>query len=166
MSHNVQLRPARESDITAITAIYNEAVLHSTATFDLAEQSVESRLGWFRKHSEDFPVFVAELEDQVVAYASLSRWSDKTAYDITAEFSLYVAPGYRGRGIGGTLARHTLDNAKSTPLYTILSLVTDGNAASLALHEKLGFETIGTLRRCGRKFGDVLDVVFLQKNLK
>jgi len=166
MSDKFQLRPALESDITAITAIYNEAVLHSTATFDITEQPLASRLEWFRKHSEHFPVFVAETHDQVVAYASLSHWSDKPAYDITAEFSLYVEPGSRRRGIGQALAEYALDNAKETPLYTILSLITAGNAASLALHEKLGFTTIGTFRRCGRKFGEILDVVFLQKILK
>jgi len=166
MSDRIQLRPAREADVAAITAIYNEAVLHSTATFDITEQPVASRMEWFRKHSEHFPVFVAETQDRVVAYASLSHWSDKPAYDITAEFSLYVEPGSRGRGIGRALAEYTLEKAKSTPLYTILSLITDGNVASLALHEKLGFTTIGTFRRCGRKFGDILDVVFLQKILR
>ena len=140
--------------------------LRSTATFDLDEQSLESRQAWFENRTDDFPVSVAELDGRVVAYASLGRWSDKQAYEIAAEFSLYVERENRGRGIGRALAEHLLEEAKKTTLYTIISRVTADNTVSIRLHEQLGFTKIGVMRRCGRKFGGILDVLFLQKVLK
>jgi len=166
MPNELFLRQATLADVPAITAIYNDAILTTTATFDLDEQSLESRQAWFENRTDDFPVSVAELNGRVVAYASLGRWSDKQAYEIAAEFSLYVEPENRGRGIGRALAEHILEEAKKTTLYTIISRVTADNAISIRLHEQLGFTKIGVMRRCGRKFGGILDVLFLQKVLK
>jgi phosphinothricin acetyltransferase len=166
MPNQLHLRRATEDDVPAITAIYNDAVLKTTATFDLEEQSVESRLAWFRNRTADFPVAVAEAAGGVVAYASLSRWSDKEAYQITAEFSLYVEASSRGHGIGRALAEYILHEAEKTGLYTVISRVTAGNALSVHLHQRLGFTEIGVMRRCGRKFGEILDVVFFEKVLK
>jgi len=160
------LRHATEADVPAVTAIYNDAVRTTTATFDLDAQTIKSRLEWFRNRTKDFPVAVAELDGRVVAYAALNRWSDKQAYEIAAEFSLYVNAANRGGGIGHALAEYILAEAEKTNLYTVISRITSGNEVSVRLHQKLGFTAIGVMRRCGRKFGEILDVIFLQKILK
>jgi len=166
MPDKLHLRHATEADVPAITAIYNDAVRTTNATFDLDEQTMESRLKWFCNRTKDFPVAVAELDGRVVAYAALNRWSDKQAYEITAELSLYVNVANRGGGIGRALAEYILAEAEKTNLYTVISRITSGNEVSVRLHQKLGFTAIGVMRRCGRKFGEILDVIFLQKILK
>ena len=165
-SNELHLRRATAADMPVITAIYNDAVRTTTATFDLSEQTIESRLAWFRNRTEDFPVAVAEQDGRVVAYAALSRWSDRQAYEITAELSLYVEAENRGVGIGRVLAEYLMVEAEKTNLYTVISRITAGNDVSIRLHQKLGFTVIGVMRRCGRKFGEILDVVLLQKILK
>jgi phosphinothricin acetyltransferase len=96
----LSIRPASEKDIHRITEIYNEAIQNTTATFDTDIKTIEDRLEWFRGHDEKHPVLVAEFEGRVIGFASLTRWSDRCAYDGTAEVSLYVDHNYRGRGTG------------------------------------------------------------------
>jgi phosphinothricin acetyltransferase len=162
----LQIRPAQAEDIPAITAIYNEAILTTTATFDTEPLSLENRQAWFNNRTSDFPVVVAEVSGQVVGYAALNKWSDRRAYDISAEKSLYINSKYRGKGIGRALNNYILELAKKTNLYTIILRITADNEISLALARSSGFSEVGVLRRCGKKFDKVLDVVYLQKILK
>ena len=83
-----------------MTAIYNEVVLTTTATFDTEVKTGSERRPWFEAHGERHPILVAESDGGVVGWASLSRWSERPAYDDTAETSFYVKAEYRGRGIG------------------------------------------------------------------
>ena len=100
MSSLVQIRRAVAEDIEAITAIYNEAILTTTATFDTETKTTAERMEWFTSHDHRHPILVAIVEGKIVGWASLSRWSDRPAYDDTAETSFYVESGQRGRGIG------------------------------------------------------------------
>lgn len=159
------IRLAAEKDVPEITAIYNDAVLNTTATFDIEPLSLENRLAWFRDRTCNNPVVVAEAGAAVIGYAALNRWSDRKAYDISAEMALYVDSKHRGIGVGLALNAYMLELADSTNLYTIILRITADNAASLKLARSSGFLEVGVLRRCGKKFGKVLDVVYLQKIL-
>jgi phosphinothricin acetyltransferase len=156
------IRPARESDIPEILAIYNRSVATETASFDLEPASLSDRKAWLAAHGGDFPVLVTEIDDTLVGYASLSRYNPKPAYDITAEFSVYVAEDFRRQGVARALSAAILDLARAGNLVTVVSLVTSENAASLELHRELGFREVGVLHRCGRKFGRLLDVTILE----
>jgi phosphinothricin acetyltransferase len=158
----IMIRPATENDVPAITEIYNEAVLNTTATFDTEVKSVEDRLKWFHAHDDSFPVFVATLHDRVVGWASLSRWSDRCAYDSTAETSLYVHADFRKQGIGKQLMDLLVKEGASIGKHTLIARITHGNEQSIYLHERLGFTVIGTLREVGVKFGKYHDVHMLQ----
>jgi phosphinothricin acetyltransferase len=114
----------------------------------------------------DFPVLVAEQNGRVVGYTALYRWSDRRAYDITAELSLYVTPELHRRGIGRELFKQILAAAEVSGIYTVISRITADNDVSLKLHERFGFRTVGVLQRCGKKFNRILDVVILQKLVK
>ena len=121
---------------------------------------------WFNDHSLKNPVIVVELNNKIIAWASLSKYDTKKAYSDTSELSLYVKKDFQGRGIGKKLIKTILDKGKIAGLHAIISRVTDGNSASIYLHEKFGFKKIGTLKEVGKKFGKILDVHIYEKLLK
>ncbi len=162
----VEIRSATPSDLPAITAIYNEAILHTTATFDTEPKSPEEQAEWFRHHDEKFPVLVAVLGGNVVGWASLSRWSDRCAYADTAETSFYVDPAHRGRGVGRQLKAAIIEEARRLKFHTLIARVAEGNDVSVHLNEAFGFTHVGTMKEVGRKFGKLLDVHVLQKMLR
>ena len=161
----VDLRRARPADAGAIAEIYNEAVTTTTATFDVEAKSVEERAAWLETHDERHPVLVAETGGRVVGWASLSPWSDRKAYGGTGEVTFYVLAARRGRGVGRLLRDALVAHAEGQGFRTLVALVTAGNDASMKLCESSGFERVGTLKRVGEKFGQLLDVHILQKML-
>lgn len=161
----MKIRPAELSDLDEITEIYNEAILTTTATFDLEPKTREDRLEWFASHDERFPILVAEVEGRVAGWASLSRWRPRRAYDRTAETSFYVKQEYRGQGIGRQLKQAIIEEARRLEFHTLIAGVAQGSEASLHLNESFGFEVVGTFREVGNKFGKLLDVTYLQKFL-
>ena len=161
----VSIRIANLGDLEAITEIYDEAILTTTATFDTEPKSQSGRLEWFRSHGQRYPILVAVLEGRVVGWASLSNWSDRRAYDDTAETSFYVKAEHRGQGIGRRLKEAIIEEARRLRFHTLIARVAEGGEASLHLNESLGFVHVGTLKQVGRKFGRLLDVHLLQKIL-
>ncbi len=154
----MRIRPARLEDAEAIAAIYNHAVLHTTATFDTEPVTPESRRKWLERRGPEHPVVVAEADGAVVGWGALSPWSDRCAYRASVELSVYVAPTHHRRGIGRALAEHLLALAPSLGVHAILARICTENAASIALVERLGFEPCGVQREVGRKFDRWLDV--------
>jgi L-amino acid N-acyltransferase YncA len=157
------IRPASENDLVAITEIYNEAILNTTATFDTESKTPEEQAAWFAKHGDKYPLLVAELEGRVIGWASLSQYSDRCAYSETAEASLYIRPDFRGRGIGQQLTDKLLAAGQKAGLHSLLVRITEGNQASLHIVELFGFQPVGVMKEVGRKFGKRLDVHILQK---
>ncbi len=162
-SDQLRIRKAQETDLPAITDIYNDAIRHGTATFDTEEKTSENRRLWLAQHSQKYPVVVALINETVVGWASLSRWSDRAAYDDTAEISVYIHKDFRGRGIGRQLMQQVLEHGKQGGLHTVISRITQGNEISIHLHTQMGFETVGILKQVGKKFGHLLDVTLMQK---
>lgn len=158
------IRPVRPEDTESIRAIYNEAVHTTTATLDTTERDAAAQQCWMAQHSgEPYPCVVAEDRDgMVVGWASLSPYNPKPGYRSTAENSVYVDIRSQGHGIGEALLQALLDDAPTRGIRTIIALISGDNATSLRLHEKLGFRTIGTLERVGRKFDTDIDVTLMQ----
>lgn len=160
----MNIRYAKESDMPQLLDIYNYEVLNGTATFDLQVKTLEERMVWFLEHNIDnHPLIVAEIDENVVAYASLSSYREKAAYHATVELSIYVDIAYRRRGIARKLLGCLLDEAKSREdIHTIISVITEGNDRSIALHEEFGFVYCGTMKEVGLKFGKMLGIVNYQ----
>ena len=161
----VVIRRAGSDDIAAITEIYNEAILTTTATFDLEPKTTADRAHWLEARSERFGVLVAEIDGEVVGWGALTPWSDRAAYADTAETALYVHSSYRDRGIGRRLKQALIDEAKRQRFHTLIARVTEDSAASIHLNRSFGFAHVGTLQEVGRKFGRWLDVLIMQKLL-
>ncbi len=160
------IRRATRDDLPAINEIYNQAVLRTTGTFDTEPKSLEDRRAWFDAHHDGLPVLVYEAGGAVIGWVSLSRYSDRAAYDAAAEISIYVDETQRGRGAGGNLMAALAAAVEGGPLRTIIARIATENAASVRLHERAGFATAGILRSVGEKFGRLLDVTIMQRMLK
>jgi phosphinothricin acetyltransferase len=162
----VSIRDATYDDLAAIFAIYDEEVLRGTATFETVPRTAVERQEWFEAHArERYPVIVAEAAGKVLGWARLQPWSPRPAYLRTAEDSVYVAESARGRGIGRALLARLLRRARAAGIAVVLARIADGNPASIRLHEKAGFRTVGVMRRVGEKFGRILDVTLLDLQL-
>jgi L-amino acid N-acyltransferase YncA len=156
-------RAATDGDIKAITDIYNEAVLTTDATFDIEPKTEDEQRVWFAHHGPKHPVLVAEFDGAVIGWASLSEWSTRCSYAGTAEVSLYIKEGFRGKGAGRRLLEDIMREGERVGLHTILSRITTGNEVSIHLHESVGFEHVGIMREVGEKFGRLLDVLLMQR---
>ncbi|KGQ27460.1 GNAT family N-acetyltransferase [Gallibacterium anatis] len=154
------IRPAQQQDLPALLAIYNHEILNGVATFDLQPKSLAERQSWFDEHNKNnHPLLVAEQDGEVLGYASLSRYAEKAAYNSTVELSVYIAPSARRQGIASQLMLAVIDLAKKdNATHLIVSLITGTNQASISLHQKFGFNKVGTLHQVGYKHQQFLDV--------
>lgn len=155
-------RPSEEKDLEQLTAIYNEQVLHGTATFDEEPKTVDQRREWLLAHNRENHPLISCLEGEngpVIGYASLSTYNPKDAYSSSVELSIYVAKKARGMGVGTRLMEQILRLAKEDPrTHLVISLITSENTASLSLHRKFGFTFAGRVPEVGTKFGRWLNV--------
>src|SRR5213592_3108316 len=101
----MQVRPANRKDLPEILEIYNEAVLNTTASYDYEPRTLEHRTAWFEERKrENYPIYVATSQPGVViGWSALNPFHTRIGYRFTAENSVYVAPEFRGCGIGKLL---------------------------------------------------------------
>jgi len=164
----VAIRPAKTSDIPAITCIYAHAVEHGTASFELTPPD-ETELG--RRMSDlvakGFPYLVAENDGVLAGYAYAGPYRMRPAYRHTVENSVYVAPTVHRSGIGRALLAALIEAAEKRGFRQMIAVIGDsGNqAGSIGLHEALGFRHVGILQDVGFKHGRWLDSVLLQRAL-
>ena len=161
----MELRLATLDDAEQIREIYNLEVTTSTATFDLVERSLEEQRAYQATRSGAHAVVVAEIDGEVAGFGALSKWRDRPAYSTTVEDSIYVHRGHQGQGIGRALLAELLDTATRHGFHAVMARIVGGHEASIALHVALGFEVVGTEREVGRKFGQWLDVVLMERML-
>jgi phosphinothricin acetyltransferase len=159
------IRPATKADLPAITRIYNAAIEERTATCHLQPRTLAERQRWWRRFDDRHPVFVTECEGQVLCYGCLTPYSSKEGYRFATEHSLYVAPEARGQGLGREMLTHLMREAKRLGYHYMEGGVFAHNPASLALHESLGFERMGTKRQVANLDGHWADVVLMVKLL-
>ena len=163
---DVQLRLAERRDADAIRSIYNPEVLESTVTFDLVPRSVEEQIAWLEEHSGGHPAIVAaDADGTVVGFGSLSPYRPRAAYSTTVEDSVYVRRDCRGSGIGFVLLAELVRLGSAHGFHSAIARIVGHHEASIALHARCGFATIGTEREVGRKFGRWLDVILMQRML-
>jgi L-amino acid N-acyltransferase YncA len=161
----MEIRAASLTDAEAIRTIYNLEVTSSTVTFDLVERSLEDQRRWLTDRSGAHAVLVAEVDGGVIGFASLSSYRDRPAYNTTVEDSVYVDRDARSGGVGSALLGALVDTASNHGFHSMVARIVGGHDASIDLHERHGFEVIGTEREVGRKFGRWLDVVLMQRLL-
>lgn len=161
------VRDADEADMDAVQKIYAEHVLEGLATFEEVPPSCDELVS--RRAAVlalGLPYLVAELDGQVVGYAYASTYRPRPAYRFTIEDSVYVADGFGGRAIGSALLRELIARCERGPWRQMLAVIgNSGNAGSIALHRRMGFQPVGTLRSVGFKLGQWVDTVLMQRPL-
>ncbi len=157
-------RPARLSDIPAITAIYRPAVLTGTASFELEAPDQAEMLKRMQAILESgFPYLVAERDGQVLGYGYLGAYRPRAAYQWSVENSIYVAPEAQRTGTGRLLLQALIDEADKRGCRQIVAVIGDSlSHGSIGLHAALGFTHSGTVRSVGFKHGRWLDQVIMQ----
>ena len=163
----MDIRDAGQGDVDGITAIYNDAVEHTTAIWNETRVDSANRLAWLAdRQRAGHPVLVAVDEaGGVLGYASFGDWRPWDGYRHTVEHSVYVRVDRRGNGIGEALMLALIERARSVGKHVMVAGIEAGNTGSIRLHEKLGFEQVGRLKEVGAKFGAWLDLAFLQLRL-
>jgi L-amino acid N-acyltransferase len=161
----VVVRAAERRDAEGIRAIYNHYVAESTALFDMVPRTLDEQVQWIDEHSGGHPALVAEVDGRIVGFGSLSTFRARPAYATTVEDSVYLHPEHQGAGIGRQLLDELLRLAEAHGFHSVIARITGQNDASIALHGACGFVVVGTEREVGRKFGQWLDVVEMQRML-
>jgi len=157
-----RVRRADRADLPRILSIYNHEVLFSTATYDTQPRTDDEHEKWFSHHDSAHPVIVAEARAVVCGWASLSPWSDRPAYDTSAEVSVYVAQEHRRKGIGKQLLQALIEAGRAHGHHALLGRISSDNTVSIRLHESMGFMVAGVLKEVGFKFGRWLDVSIME----
>ena len=157
------IRDATPEDAEAIAAIYNDAVLHSTAIWNDALVDAANRIAWIVARQEaGLPVLVLEEAGEVTGYASYGPFRPQDGYRETVEHSVYIRSDLRGGGRGRGLMTQLIGYARAQGQHVMVAAVDASNTASIALHRSLGFEDVGRMPQVGQKFGRWLDLALLQ----
>src|SRR5690349_14031717 len=138
-----------------ILAIFNEAILNSTALYDYKARTPEMMAAWFEaKRKGNFPVIgVASDQGALMGFGSYGVFRAWPAYKYTVEHSIYVEASCRGRGIGKLLLQEIITSARGQNYHVLVGGIDSQNAASIGLHQRFGFRPAGTLHQVGFKFG-------------
>jgi len=161
------LRSSTDADLPAVQAIYAQAVLEGTGTFETEVPAVEE-MG--RRRAEvlgrQLPWLVAERDGRILGYAYANYFRPRLAYRFCVEDSIYLAPAAQGQGVGRLLLAELIARCEAAGARQMLAVIGDAaNAGSIGVHTALGFQHTGVLKSAGWKFGRWLDVVLMQRTL-
>ncbi len=160
-------RQVESSDAAAIADIYNHYVLNTVVTFEeepVSAGDMSDRIA--ETTGQGYPWLVAEISGGVIAgYAYASRWKQRAAYRQSCETTVYLDSAFAGRGIGTGLYEQLLRRLGAAGYHVAIGGISLPNAASVALHEKMGFQKIGQFREVGFKFDQWIDVGYWQRIL-
>ena len=164
---SLEIRAATAADLPAITEIYDHAVRHGTATFELIPPDLAEMTRRFQALMDGgFPYFVAVLEGRVAGYAYAGPYRPRPAYRFAVENSVYLQPAIHRRGIGQQLLQRLISECEARGFRQMIAVIGDSaNAGSIGVHKKCGFQMIGTHPSVGFKFGRWLDTVTMQRAL-
>ena len=165
-------REAREEDMAAVTAIFNQVLRDSNSIYQEHEVSLDSRVQVLRDRlANGFPFIVAVEPkssgegEEVVGYASYGPFRTSYGYRFTAEHSIHVREDKRGKGLGKHLLTKLLEIAVSKGVHVMVAAIDSGNEMSILMHRKFGFEEVGRMPEVGCKRGQWLTLVLMQKIL-
>ena len=164
---NFKIRDAQKNDMKAVCEIFNEIIIHTTATFEEEPSTEKAWMEIFEtKKFDQLPFLVAEHNGLVIGYGTFGPFRKASGYKITVEHSLHVDQKYLRLGVGKALLSELIGKASATPIQNMIAAIDADNLPSLKLHEKFGFKIVGQMENVARKFSRDLTLVLLQLRLK
>ena len=160
-----KIRFATENDAEAILGIYAPYIEKTAISFEYDVPSLSEFSERMTKIQEKYPWIVYEEDGKILGYAYGSPEFSRAAYQWTVGTSVYLAEEARGKGIGTALCKRIFDILKKQNFCLCYVLINDDNEASMRLHEKFGFKTVGERKNCGYKFGRWHSIIILEKQL-
>ncbi len=160
------IRDAAPADAAAVAAIYNHYIEHSIATFEvdlLGDDDMRARIA--KTQGAGYPWLVWDESGDVRGYAYAGQFRERAAYRYSAEVTVYLAPDAARQGIGSALYGELIARLRADGTHLLVGMIALPNAASVGLHESLGFTLVGTFSEIGRKFDRWIDVGFWQLRL-
>jgi phosphinothricin acetyltransferase len=166
MTNSTLIRSANPTDADAVARIYNYYIMETVVTFEVDElSSAEMARRMKEIQADSFPWLVAQRAGEVVGYAYAGKWHSRCAYRFAAEMTVYLAPGHAGQGVGSRLYEEVIEALTATDIHTVIGGIALPNDASVALHEKFGFQKAAHYREVGFKHGRWIDVGYWQRIL-
>lgn len=159
------IREATATDAPRLAEIYNYYIERSIATFEEVPLTEEEMALRIERVTRTYPWIIAERDGEILGYAYASPFKGRSAYNRTAETSIYLDREATARGVGSRLYRTLLDRLGIMGFHSAIGVLAVPNPPSEALHEKMGFKKVGVLRDAGYKFGAYIDVAYYQAML-
>ena len=157
------IRQVTEQDLQATNEIYNYYVINTTHTWRTEPEPIDEHRLWFADHDVKHPFIVALWDGRVVGWGALSTFHSYASYRDTAEDSVWVHQDYHRRGIGSRLLIELLGSAAEFQYHTVVARIDSQQEASIRLHEKYGFVSVGHLLQVAFKMGRWLDAIYMQR---
>lgn len=160
-------RECEDSDLESIRALFNHAILNTTALYEYEPRSPERMTAWLAaKREGGWPVLCALASDgRLAGFSSYGPFRPQPGFSRTVEHSVYVDQDFQGKGLGRDLLLKALGRAKTEGFHSSIGALDADNTASIRLHESLGFTLRGSLPESGWKFNRWLTLLLYQKNL-
>ena len=162
MIKSVFIRPIFKEDWKEISAIYKQGMDTGIATF---ETELPTWKKWKKHHHINLSL-VAQLNDNVIGFASLAPTSNRKVYKGVAESSIYVRNEYKGKGVGKLLMEEVIALSEMHGFWTLQAVIFPENTVSITLHEKVGFRKIGYREKVGQRNGLWLDNIIMERRSK
>ena len=163
---DVSIRDSNESDIKSIQTIYNQGIEDKIATLETEIKDDTYMRNWFDKHRGRYKVIVAEDKGQIVGWASLNQYNNRSAYDGVADLSVYISRDYRGKGVGKKLLAKLESLAIENGFHKILLFTFPFNQLGQGLYRRMGFREVGVFKNQGKLDGKFVDVMAMEKILQ
>jgi len=157
-----RIRPVTLDDAKDIADIYNYFITETTVSFETQPLTVKEMAARIRDISAVFPYFVYEEDGKILGYCYAHLWKERAAYSKTLETTIYLHKDATHRGIGSMMVNHLTDLCRTQGFHALIACITEGNEASIKMHEKIGFRKVSEYQQVGRKFGKWLDVVDME----
>lgn len=161
----MEIRLAEARDLPGILEIYNMGIEDRIATLEAETKDLEYMKSWFDNHPDRYAVLVAEIEHQLVGWASLNLYSHRCACSGVADLSVYISRDYRGKGIGTALLREMDSIARKNQFYKIVLFTFSQNVPGQLLYRKAGYREVGLFEKQGILEGQFIDVIAMEKLL-
>ena len=160
----MKIIPCDNSFSDQILAIFNDAIINSTAIYDYKPRTPQMMTAWFESKAKgNYPIIGAVAESgDLMGFATYGPFRPHPGYKYTVEHSVYVAGKFRGQGIGKRLLQEIIAAAREQNYHVMIGVIDSQNTVSIGLHRAFGFQLSGTVRQVGFKFGRWLDVEFHQ----